>query len=102
MIVFARGSKSAVRSIANILDQIAALLKTIRGASGTLWRSSTFTGRLGYSTPSKAPLSALLVDNQKDAILRKMDQNRVVIIKGATGCGKSTGVPRMLLMERTS
>ncbi|EDO35812.1 predicted protein [Nematostella vectensis] len=41
--------------------------------------------------------SQLPVFNYKHAILQAVHENRVIIIKGATGCGKTTQVPQFVL-----
>ena len=38
----------------------------------------------------------LPISNKKDEIIKQINQNRVVIISGKTGCGKSTQVPKFI------
>ena len=45
------------------------------------------------------PLKKLPILNFKSEILRKIYQNRITIISGNTGCGKSTQVPQYLYRE---
>ena len=42
------------------------------------------------------PREALPAERHKAQIMDKIESNRVVLIMGATGCGKSTQVPKML------
>lgn len=39
----------------------------------------------------------LPVNNFKDAILDAVERNRVIIVRGATGCGKTTQIPQYIL-----
>ena len=39
----------------------------------------------------------LPIFKHKDEIIRKLDKNRIVIISGDTGCGKTTQVPKYIL-----
>lgn len=42
-------------------------------------------------------MQELPIWNKKEEILRKLKENRVIIIAGETGCGKTTQVPKMIL-----
>ena len=45
-------------------------------------------------------LSDLVIMQEKDHILHAINQNQVVIIEAATGSGKSTAVPKIILDDR--
>ncbi|XP_067835126.1 ATP-dependent RNA helicase DHX30 [Heptranchias perlo] len=42
-------------------------------------------------------VKALPVDSHKEAIISAIEENRVVVIAGATGCGKTTRIPQFIL-----
>ena len=46
--------------------------------------------------------SALPIDEHRDEILYRIGRDRVTIIQGETGCGKSSRLPVMLLEDATS
>uniref|UniRef100_A0A0A9XRC0 Probable ATP-dependent RNA helicase spindle-E n=1 Tax=Lygus hesperus TaxID=30085 RepID=A0A0A9XRC0_LYGHE len=48
------------------------------------------------------PDKRLLINEYKDTILSQIEANPVVIVKGATGCGKSTQVPQFILDDARS
>ena len=51
-----------------------------------------------FERPPQDPTdNALPINCCKDEILKALKSNRVIIIKGATGCGKSTCVPQYIL-----
>ncbi|XP_032876217.1 ATP-dependent RNA helicase DHX30 isoform X2 [Amblyraja radiata] len=47
------------------------------------------------SRPGK--LKPLPVDSHKEAIISTIEENRVVVISGSTGCGKTTRIPQFIL-----
>ena len=66
-----------------------------------LFKACPPIARAGISAPQKEPAKverqSLPVDEHKDTILQAIQAHRVVIIQGATGCGKSSRIPIMLL-----
>uniref|UniRef100_A0A4W3HJ40 RNA helicase n=1 Tax=Callorhinchus milii TaxID=7868 RepID=A0A4W3HJ40_CALMI len=46
---------------------------------------------------SRPELSQLPVDSQREALLSVIEENRVVVVSGATGCGKTTRIPQFIL-----
>ena len=46
---------------------------------------------------SKFPLKNLPITKYKEEILKKISNNKITIISGETGCGKSTQIPQFLL-----
>ncbi|KZS02636.1 putative ATP-dependent RNA Helicase spindle-E, partial [Daphnia magna] len=49
-----------------------------------------------FAAPNRSPLA---IDNQRTAILELLKKENVVIVKGFTGCGKTTQVPQFVLDE---
>lgn len=45
------------------------------------------------------PAPRLPIENHKDEILEKIRRNTVVVLRGPTGCGKTTKVPQFILDE---
>ena len=48
---------------------------------------------------SNGTLKTLPIDKYRDEIISKIKKNRVIVISGKTGCGKTTQVPWMLLED---
>ena len=55
-----------------------------------------------HNTPKPAVQSALPIDGYREEILYRIAMDRVTIIQGETGCGKSSRLPVMLLEDATS
>lgn len=49
-----------------------------------------------FEEPKRAPLA---IDTQRTAILNMLKKENAIIIKGFTGCGKTTQVPQFILDE---
>ena len=49
--------------------------------------------------PSTGTLKSLPIDQYKKEIVDMIEKNRVCVISGKTGCGKTTQVPWMLLED---
>ena len=47
----------------------------------------------------KSPWERLCILDYKEQILKTIHENRITIIKGFTGCGKSTQIPQYLAMD---
>ena len=52
-----------------------------------------------YNFDPPADRSPLAIDKQKTAILDMLKKENVIIVKGFTGCGKTTQVPQFILDE---
>lgn len=55
-----------------------------------------------HNSPKPAVQSALPIDGYREEILSRIASDRVTIIQGETGCGKSSRLPVMLLEDATS
>uniref|UniRef100_UPI00398F0B32 ATP-dependent RNA helicase DHX30 n=1 Tax=Pristiophorus japonicus TaxID=55135 RepID=UPI00398F0B32 len=50
-----------------------------------------------WQRPRPGKVKVLPVDSHKEAIISAFEDNRVVVIAGATGCGKTTRIPQFIL-----
>ncbi len=73
-----------------LLDDLAALESRLDASAEACRRRARSLPALSY--PHELPITA-----RKDEIVRAIRANRVVIISGETGCGKSTQIPKMCL-----
>ncbi|KAH8060933.1 hypothetical protein JL722_4223 [Aureococcus anophagefferens] len=84
-----------------IFDHVGTLVRP--NAVRALFHGPTFHAlRAGAAAPPPPPppaaaAAALPIDAHRDEILRTIRENRVTIICGETGCGKSSRLPLMLL-----
>ncbi|XP_045036624.1 probable ATP-dependent RNA helicase spindle-E [Daphnia magna] len=63
--------------------------------SGLQAKASAFND-YNFEAPNQSPLA---IDNQRTAILELLKKENVIIVKGFTGCGKTTQVPQFVLDE---
>ena len=83
-----------------IFDHVGTLVRP--NAVRALFHGPTFHALRAGAAPAPAPppaaaAAALPIDAHRDDILRTIRENRVTIICGETGCGKSSRLPLMLL-----
>ena len=64
--------------------------------------STPFPKTSTHNSPKPAVQSALPIDGYRDEILHRIASDRVTIIQGETGCGKSSRLPVMLLEDAAS
>ncbi|HVP91576.1 MAG TPA: DUF3418 domain-containing protein, partial [Terriglobales bacterium] len=74
----------------HLLDDLAALESRLDASAEACRRRARSRPALSY--PRELPITA-----RKDDIVEAIRANRVVIISGETGCGKSTQIPKMCL-----
>lgn len=65
----------------------------------TTTSTSTPTSTSTSTTPSTIKEGQLPIEEHKVHILRQINEDRVTIVQGGTGCGKSAGLPVMLLED---
>jgi ATP-dependent helicase HrpA len=74
----------------DLLRELGDLEKKLQGSARIRERRARIRPAVSY--PRELPITA-----RKDEIVEALRENRVVIISGETGCGKSTQIPKMCL-----
>ncbi len=83
--------RASGRSVdARLLRELEDLERTLRDSARERERRACDVPAFSY--PRELPITA-----RKDAIVRAIRRDRVVIVAGETGCGKSTQIPKMCL-----